>query len=91
MIDMDNGHGIKCDCAKCQPYLADNERKQLRLRITSLESENAKLKADRVALVEALGEADELIAIEPFEHVAEEAAESHRNIRALLSNLRGGE
>lgn len=60
-------------------------------RIASLESENAKLKADMAALVEALGEADELIAIEPFEHVAEEAAESHRNIRALLSNLRGGE
>lgn len=40
-------------------------------------------------VLDALKDADELIGIEPFEHVAQEAADAHRNIRALIAEAEG--
>jgi hypothetical protein len=39
-------------------------------------------------LVKALEDADELIGIEPYEHVAQESADAHRNIRAILAKAK---
>jgi chromosome segregation ATPase len=36
-------------------------------------------------LLEALKAADELIGMEPFEHVAQEAANAHKNIRSAIA------
>jgi len=47
--------------------------------------EITELKADNERLREALKDADELIGIEPFEHVAQEAADAHYAIREALS------
>lgn len=41
-----------------------------------------------VELVEALEIADELIGVEPCEHVAQEAADGHRAIRAAITKAR---
>lgn len=42
-------------------------------------------------LLDALKDADEMIGIEPFEHVAQEAADAHRNIRELIAEAEGKE
>jgi hypothetical protein len=50
----------------------------------------AELEADKQRLIESLEDADELIAIEPYEHVNQEAAEAHENIRTLLAEMKEG-
>lgn len=46
------------------------------------------LRGQVAELVKALEDADELIGIEPYEHVAQEAADAHRNIRELVAKAK---
>lgn len=77
LIDMDRGHGIRCECALCQPYMVENERDQLL-------KENTALQSDRARLLEALKETTKLLDTSSYHHLQQ----SNKN-DALIAEMEG--